>query len=132
MSPFADHLYSQADIANTLTRAITALGKNYLQPAMYALNDALGMIQKVHPELGKLVAWREGDNLRSGLPTGTYRKASINQEITEATLCIGRGDYSKAADKVVRAIRMLVWLASIKNKVLAVTHTPAERQAEGR
>jgi hypothetical protein len=122
-------MYSQADVAKKLSKAHTAIDKNGLQAAMYALNDALGMICKIQPELGRLIAYKEGDDLRSGLPSGTLKKASINQEITEATLCIGRGDYSRAAEKVVRAIRMLVWVAKTKDKVLAVTHSPAEQNA---
>jgi hypothetical protein len=126
--PFEDGSFSQADIGNKLTQAVTCIGKNYLQNAMYALCDSLEMVKSIHPEFVKLVAWREGDDVRSGLPTGTYRKASINGEITAATLAIGRGDYATACDKIIKAIRMLVWVAGTKNKLLAVTHTPAKVQ----
>jgi len=129
--PFDNGQFSQADIGNKLSQATVCLSKNYLQQSMYALNDALGMVTSIHPEFAKLIAWKDGEDLRSGLPTGTFRKASINQEITAATLAIGRGDYSRAMESIITAIRMLQWVAGTKNKVLAVTHSPAERQTEG-
>ena len=131
MSPFAPQQWSQADIGNKLSQATVCLSKNYLQQSMYALNDALGMVTSIHPEFAKLIAWKDGEDLRSGLPTGTFRKASINQQITAATLAICRGDYSRAMESIITAIRMLQWVAGTKNKVLAVTHSPAERQPEG-
>ena len=131
MSPFAPQVYSQADIGNKLSQATVCLSKNYLQQAMYALNDALGMITSIHPEFAKLIAWKDGEGLRSGLPSGTFKKASINQQIIGAVLAIGRGDYSRAVEGIVKAIRMLVWLGETKNKALVVTHSPAERQTEG-
>src|ERR1035438_4082312 len=101
--PFDDKpgCWSQADIGNKLSQATVCLSKNYLQQSMYALNDALGMITSIHPEFSKLIAWKDGEDLRSGLPSGTFRKASINQEITGATLAIGRGDYAKACDQII-------------------------------
>jgi hypothetical protein len=128
--PFEDGSFSQADIGNKLTQAVTCIGKNYLQNAMYALCDSLEMVKSIHPEFVKLVAWREGDDVRSGLPTGTYRKASINQEITASVLAVGRGDYSKACDGIIKAIRMLLWVGQTKNMALVVTHTPAKREVE--
>ena len=91
---------------------------------MYALNDALGMITAIHPEFAKLIAWKDGEGLRSGLPSGTFKKASINQQIIGAVLAIGRGDYSRAVEDIVKAIRMLNWLAGTKNKLLSVRGTP--------
>ena len=119
------------DARDKAQRIVQGVHRLLLQQSMYALNDALGMVTSIHPEFAKLIAWKDGEDLRSGLPTGTFRKASINQQITAATLAIGRGDYSRAMESIITAIRMLQWVAGTKNKVLAVTHSPAERQPEG-
>jgi hypothetical protein len=132
--PFREEAYSQADIGNQLTRAITAIGKNDLQVAMWALVDSLSMILTVQPELGKLRTWIAVCDvpLRSGIESGTFRKSSINQEVTSATLAIGRMDYEVASRKIVLAIRMLQWVAGTKNKVLLVTTTPAAQVVKRR
>ena len=130
--PFEDGKYSQDDIGNKLSRAITAIGKNNLQDAMHAMVDALGMIEKNRPDLGKVEDWLTNPatsfGLRSGLESGPYAKSSINQEITRAILYIGHGAESMAAvRKIIKAMKMLIWLAGTKQKVLAITSTPAEQ-----
>jgi hypothetical protein len=125
--PFSPNNYSEADIGNQLTRAITAIGKNNLQVAMYALVESLSMLVTIHPELGKLADWTSTTETRSGLASGTFRKSSINQEITGAILSIGRGHHRRAAEMLREAGGMLQWLAGTKNKALLVTTTPADQ-----
>ncbi len=115
--------YSQADIANKLYSVSQHMHKNYLQNAMYALCDALGMIARTHPELGTQEAWLDRcrtEPLHAGIVGGEYKKATVGQQLTEATLAIGRGQYAEAVEKLIVAARMLVWIGESKNKALKI------------
>lgn len=138
-----DAAYSQSDIAKKLMQAASLLSKgpDSLQVAMWHLCDGLAMIETKCPSEGKMtdwLSWRTTTTaaLRSGIPgkEGTFKNASIREQITLATLDIGRERYGRAVNHISEAARMLVWVAGTKNRVLQVRTTPEDqaRHEEGR
>ena len=115
-------IYSLADIRKKLSAAGMLLDKNKLQFATYQAYDAIGMIQKLHPEAHGEAPATDGSRL--GAEGGAFRKAVIREPLDFAIGLMHEGQWDKAVTQIRLALARMQQLADSKNEALEMRATP--------